>query len=327
MSCAAARSIAVKLYAETRLGRDPASEREEALAAQDETFGGPLPTYLERRRERLRPRSLVEKRRHLLVNANPLHRLPLAKTGRRDIARLIAEIGVSSGPGAANDTLKDISAYLAWCMREGLVDVNAAAGANRFPHRSRERALTDDEIVRIWQATADDSDYSALVQLLGLTGARRRELGDLRWDELDLDAGRITLPPERTKTGKPFVIPLSPPALAILKARRVERSRLRCPWGTAWAAGKAALDKRSGTSGWRLHDWRRTLSTRLHEDLNGAPHLVEAILGHAIGGGGISSVYNRSTYFDERRRLLCQWADHLLAIAEGRESKIVILRA
>lgn len=315
-----ARATASRFYARVKLGQDPSAVKEAALAAQDETVGATIDGYLERQRERLRPRSFDGTRRHLLTHAKPLHHLPLTAVDRRAIARLIAGLGVSRGPSAANDTLKDLCALYAWAVREGLADTNPAAGANRFPERSRERTLSDAEISAVWRATASDDPYSALVRLLMLTGARREELGALRWDEVDLDARTISLPPARTKNNRPHVIPLSDRAFAIVDAQPRDSEHVFGPGGfSSWSRGKADLDARSGTAGWRLHDLRRTLSTRLHEDLLQPPHLIEATLGHAIGG--IASVYNRSSYISERRRVLEMWSEHLASIVEGRPAK------
>ena len=219
-----------------------------------------------------------------------------------------------------------MSAAFAWLCREGLIDppVNPAAFTNRFEQKSRERSLTDDEIRAVWTATADVAvdPYCALVRLLMLLGCRRQELGLLRWSEIDLAAATISLAPARTKNARAFVIPLSWPALSILDQapRRDDDDFVfggACGF-TGWSRNKASLDKRSGTSGWRLHDLRRTLSTRLHEDLLQPPHLIEATLGHAISG--ISGVYNRAQYLNERRRVLDLWAEHLLSlVGEGRE--------
>jgi integrase len=318
-----ARAAASKLYAKTRLGEDPATKEE--AAPGDTTIGEAIALYLARQAGLLRPRSLVELRRHLLVHAAPLHRLPLAQVDRRAIAALLARLGVSSGPIAANAERASLSAFFAWCCREGLIDVNPAVNTNRFPAPAREHVLSDDEIVRIWRATAGGSPHDAIVRLLMLLGCRRQEIGLLRWDELD-DVGTICLPPARTKSARPHVIPASAPAIEILRAQPRNGEYVFGARGfKSWSEAKAKLDKRSGTSGWRLHDLRRVISTRLHEDLNAAPHLVEAILGHAQPG--VAGIYNKSHYINERRRVLDMWAAHLAAIVEGRPAKVVALRS
>lgn len=56
-----------------------------------------------------------------------------------------------------------------------------------------------------------------------LTGARRNEIVELQWREVDLERRRLVLPPARTKMGnlnRPRIIVLSPPAAAILEKRK-----------------------------------------------------------------------------------------------------------
>ena len=60
------------------------------------------------------------------------------------------------------------------------------------------------------------------------------------------------------------------------------------PRGTIGLAAYALHD-------WGLHDFRRTLSTRLN-DAGIDPHVVEAILGHAGAKRGVAGVYNRASY-------------------------------
>jgi integrase len=163
--------------------------------------------------------------------------------------------------------------------------------------------------------------------LLLLLGLRRQEIGGLAWAELDLDAGLITLPPARTKNGRTHVIPLPALAIEILEAQ--PRGPGEHVFGKngfkSWSRGKALLDQHSDVREWRLHDLRRVVSTKLHEDLLQPPHLIEAILGHVQPG--VASVYNKSLYLAERRRVLDMWAEHLTAIVERRQSKVVALAA
>src|SRR5262249_26348585 len=156
----------------------------------------------------------------------------------------------------------------------------------------------DDELRAILTALGDDQ-FGAIVWLLALTGQRRSEIGSLRWSEVDLfrDAGPlIRLPGERVKNGQPHSVPLSPPALAILKAqpRRLEADGsprdLIFGFGRGgfsdWSKAKIALDQRiagTGVRPWRFHDLRRTMSTVMHDRLGIMPHIVEAVLNHTGG--------------------------------------------
>ena len=325
LSAPAARAMAVTVYAKVKLGHDPAGEKDKAAAVQGDTFEATLQPYLARQRQRLRPRSMVEITRRLVVNAGSLHRMPLTAIGRRDIAKLAARLSATSGPVTANCTIASLSAFFAYCVRDGLCDANPAAFVNKLPQAARERVLSLDELAKVWRATEGDDSYSTIVKLLLLLGCRRQEIGALTWKEIDLDAALIRLPSERVKNGRAREIPLSAPALEILASLepRGDRGFVFGRRGfTNWAGAKAALDRRAQlATPWVLHDLRRAISTHLN-NLGVAPHVVESILGHHVGG--VASVYNKAGYVSERRKALDRWA----AIVEGRESsKVVALRA
>jgi integrase len=145
------------------------------------------------------------------------------------------------------------------------------------------------------------------------------------------------LPVARTKSKREFVVPLSPAALEILKRRRAQVPADnpmvfgRSGHGfTNWSNQKLWLNQRLVAAGtpvpdWDVHDFRRSVSTSLHEDFGIPPHIVECILGHVIPGVG--GIYNRAAYIDDRRRALDKWADYLLAAVTGerREAQIYTL--
>ena len=58
-----------------------------------------------------------------------------------------------------------------------------------------------------------------VVRLLLLTACRRDEIVELPWREVDFVNRRLVIPGERMKNGEVHEVPLSPQALAILKAR------------------------------------------------------------------------------------------------------------
>jgi integrase len=321
------------MHARVKLGQDPAGAKAEAVARSSETFGSVLGIFLARQAERLRPKSYAEVERHLRVQSKALHGSPLAQIDRRAVARLLAEIGGASGPYAANRARASLMTFFSWAMREGLIDSNVVIATNKNAEgRGRERVLTDLEVAAVWAATAGADQYSAIVRLLLLTASRRDEIGGMRWAEVDLDRALISLPGERVKNGRPFNIPLSPSALAILEAqpRRPDRDFVfgRGQGGfSGWSKSKAELDARAQIAQWRLHDLRRTASTIMHDRLGVQPHIVEAVPGHVSGHkAGVAGVYNKAAYSAEKGAALALWAEHLASIVEGRPAKIVALR-
>ena len=331
-----ARDKAAKLYAQVKLGHDPAGQKIESRVRATETFGHLSRPYLAHKKAALRPRSYVEVERHLLTHAKRLHGLQMTSIDRRTIAALLTEIATDSGPTAANHVRSSLSAFFAWAMRDGLAEANPAIGTNQAVEKgSRERVLNKSELRSIWNALDNDA-YGTIVKLLALTAQRREEIGGLRRSEVNLDKAVISLPAERTKNKKPNDTPLSPAALAILK-EWLQRSEGEYLFGRSgyqcWSDSKKLLDRQIAAAGkpipnWVLHDLRRTFSTVAHDELGIAPHIVEACLNH-VGGhrAGVAGTYNRATYAKEKAIALTRWAEHLAAIIEGTGSKIIAMPA
>jgi integrase len=338
-----ARKLATQLYAKTKLGLDPAGDKLEHQARTAETFEAAAELFLARQKIRLRPQAYAPVARHLLVNAKPLHRLPLAKVDRRAIAALLTKTATAVSGASTNRLRTTLSSFFAWGIRDGLIENNPVVGTEARDEKSRDRMLTDSEVAEIWTALQDDA-YGAIVRLLILTGARRAEIGVLRWSEVDLEQGLITLPGERTKNGRPHVIVLSQPAIEVLRTRPSDREFvLGRGWNGfhSWANSKNALDQRILEAckaravgvdvvpmpAWTLHDFRRYLSTTMHERLGIPPHIVESVLGHIGHQAGVAGRYNKSLYIAEKAQAMARWAEHVMSIVEGRTSKVVPLHA
>jgi integrase len=119
-----------------------------------------------------------------------------------------------------------LSAMFRWGMGEGLCDHNPVIGTHdpAAGSKSRERVLDDSESKAVYDACPDD-DFGRIVKVLQFTGLRRDEAGGLRWDELNFDAGLLTIPGTRTKNHRTFVLPLPERVLNIL---RLVPRRERC---------------------------------------------------------------------------------------------------
>jgi len=70
------------------------------------------------------------------------------------------------------------------------------------------------------------------------------------------------------------------------------------------------------------------MATCMAEDLQVAPHIIEAVLGHVGHKHGVHGIYNRAGYPVQMRQALTAWGDHLLGIVGERPAtdKVVQLR-
>jgi integrase len=187
---------------------------------------------------------------------------------------------------------------------------------------TRERVLSDEELLAVWRASEVKGAFGKAVQLLILTGLRREEVGRLKWSEVNVAAGAITLSGERTKNGKPHLVPLSPAALALLQGMPRICEYVFTMNGsqpiTSWSRVKVDLDELSEVTGWRTHDIRRTVVTGLQR-LGANLQTIEAVLKHVTGSrSGVVGVYQRHSFTDEKRAALEAWGAYVMALVEGR---------
>jgi integrase len=324
-----AKATAKDIMARVRLGEDPAGEKAKAKhRAETESFGALLPAFLKRKALELKPRSLRETERYLMVTAASWHGRAMADIGLREIAARLLEVAEQSGPAACKRFRSNLSDFWRWALCEGFVESNVVSSTQvPVQNAPRERCPDESELVQIWKGAEQcGGQYGSIVQALMLTGMRRQEVGGLRWDEVDLDKGTITIPGERNKSGSVFVTAISAPLKEIIE-KQPRDSEFVFGDFQGWTNGKRMLDKLVKIEAWTLHDLRRSVSTSLHETLHIQPHIIEAILNHRIAG--VAGIYNRSQYIEEKRRALSRWADHLQAAVEGRQaaSNVVALKA
>lgn len=326
----AARRAAKRMLGAVALDRDPAAEKAAAKAKARHTMAAILPRFLERQRARVRPRSMPAIELHMKRWA-PLHSIPMHLITRRDVAARLGEIESEFGPNPARGARVALSAFFAWAMREGLCEANPVIATNNLPPvKARERVLSDAELVAIWHGCEGLGDFGSIVRLLMLTGCRRDEIAELRWSEVDGDT--LRLPGERTKNGRPLVLPLPGLGLDVLKSvpRREGRDRLFGKAAEAgfrnWTFAKDRLDAKIKLDPWRLHDLRRTFASGLAR-LGVEIATIEQCLNHRSGTfAGIVGVYQHHDFLAEKRRAMGLWNDHIGALVRGTERKILSLR-
>jgi integrase len=259
---------------------------------------------------------------------------PITEISRRDVRDLIDGITDRGAPVMARRVHSRLHRLFAWCVGRDIITVNPMVGLPKpGSETSRDRVLVDGEVVEVWNGAASlGAPFGSAHQLLILTGARREEIGGLRWSEIDGDT--IKLKGERTKNGEAHDIPLSAPARALLASvpRIAGSDFVFTSTGekpiAAWSNAKLKLDALVTIEPWRVHDLRRTVATGLQK-LGVNLQTVEAILGHTGGSrAGIVGVYQRHTYSDEKRSALEAWGAHVIALIEGRAvGKVVPLRS
>jgi integrase len=332
-----ARKIAAELNSKVTLGHDPAAEKRERIEDAADTFGQLVKDYIAAQESRLTPNMVLDLRRYLTVYAAPLHRLPVKKIDLKVLAALLDDFakgkGLNTGRQRKGTTVNRmrsaLSACFQWAMKKGRAESNPVLLTEQLNEITRDRVLSPDEIKIVWD-TVGDGDYGTIVRLLILTGQRRDEIAELRWDEVKLDPSVIALPASRVKNDLPHDVPMSPVARSIIAARPRNGDLVFAPvmsWSRRKLRLDAAITEKLGRPmvPWTLHDLRRTAATGM-ADIGIQPHVVEAVLNHISGSKrGVAGIYNRSTYSAERKIALKKWAERVMAIVNDAPSNVTPL--
>jgi integrase len=158
-----------------------------------------------------------------------------------------------------------------------------------------------------------DGAASRALQFTILTACRTSEVLNMTFDEFDLDRAVWTIPAKRMKMAKPHDVPLSDPAIDILRRQRGERGDnphvfpgrpMRALSTMAMAMMLRRLDTPVTVHGFRssFRDWAAE---------QGVPFdLAEASLAHAIGSN-VTRSYLRTSMLELRRPIMAKWAKFL----------------
>ena len=196
------------------------------------------------------------------------------------------------------------------------------------------QSLNEDEIVAVWRgASAIGGPFGGLVKMGLLTGLRRGELAAMRWDWVDRQSLRITVPGKVMKNGREHAAPIT--SLVATTARRNPRPRRRAgvPERTSPRRRDAdvglvemitRLRQTSGVKGVGLHDLRRTYRSALAE-LGVREEIAEAMIAHRRSG--LVARYNRAELWGQRREAaekLDAWLSALVKRTDGGEAANVV---
>lgn len=200
--------------------------------------------------------------------------------------------------------------------------------------RSRDHYYTVDEAASLWVAAGSMGRRGALVRFILLTACRRIEAQLVEWDHIVFDDPVVgpywQQPAHLTKTYSPHRVPLSPPAVALLRwlpprksksfgeAKLIFAGEGNRPVG-GWTDIRRKVLELAGVGDGTLHDIRRTVVSTLG-DRGFDPQVVDTLLNHAAATtmGGVMGVYQRSDFWAQRRRAIEAWSDLLMERVHAR---------
>ncbi len=196
----------------------------------------------------------------------------LADITKQEVLLLHSKIGKKNGHYMANRILALVHCLFGKAEEWGYFEGgNPARGVKKFREKTRERYLHGEEMTRFFEALdeVEDEDIRDFVFLALLTGARRNNILEMRFEQLDLSGVSPMWTIPDTKGGRPLVVPLLPEAVEIVKRRRAEDAKASWVFpgpgrSGHWEDPKRAwhrLLEKAEIKGLRIHDLRRTLGS------------------------------------------------------------------
>jgi integrase len=297
-------------------------------AARDVTFGNLIGRFLDdgckRNGDPVRPSTARMHRLVLEQIAAPLHHKPVVELKRARIAELLHSVKQERGSASAALTRNVLGRFFGWMVSIDAIETSPVTHSQIYKAGRRSRVLNDGEIAAIWGLDSEADAFVSVLRLCLLTGARRAEIGGLRWSEIDGDIW--SLPSSRAKNHRALKLPL--PAAALAEIQRQPRilgqdhvfGRGAASGFTDWSRAKERLDRRLGLAqSWCVHDLRRTTRTRLHQ-IGTPQEVVTRILNH--GRGPISETYDHHDYLSEMRAALDNWSNELARLVARHDVKV-----
>jgi integrase len=292
------------------------------VAPDPQTVGEWIDRWLVTIAPKIRASTLRDYRNGLGRVKDRLGRIRLQALRPLDVEELYASLladGHRYGGGLSAKTVRNVHIALRRCLadaeRFGLVQRNVAALVKPPTPQRPELSTWDAAEMRAFLSAMQGDRNEAAYRLIATTGMRRGEALGLRWSDVDLDAGRVTInralsvidgelvwsQPKTARSRRN--VSLDPETVSTLKTHRASQLRERLAAGDAWADGDlvfcdalggalhpdrftrafGSAAKRAGVKQIRLHDLRHTWAT-LALQAGVHPKVVSERLGHATTG-------------------------------------------
>ena len=302
-----ARNQARALLGDVARGIDPAEKRRAARergARPVATFGELCDLYFAEGVAHKKPRTIssdkTRARLHLIPTLGKKH---VDEISRGDVEKLLNDVIAgrtvckpekrrggrvpTGGRGVGAQCVALVSTILQFAIGRGLLADNPARGIKKPPVRKLQRFLTFDELSKLANALELEEGGSvhpvAAIRLLALTGCRRGEIVNLKWQDVDLQRRLLHLRDSKTREKAVY---LSPAAVEILARLPVYRgnpfviARLHTPKPSG-AVNRTweRVRRRAGLPDVRLHDLRHTFASVGAGASIGLP-VIGKLLGH-----------------------------------------------
>lgn len=259
---------------------------------------------------------------------------PLASIKPGELMAAVKKIEARGAGELAARVLQRVKAVYRWAVTHERIESNPmldlVPSEILKPREVQHRAAMADrdlpEFLRKLDDYEGDVQTVQALRLVLLTATRPGEVRGARWPEFDLDAALWIIPAERMKMRHEHRVPLSPQAVAVLRTMQPHSDGgglvFPSPSYRSKPLSENTLNSALARMGFKgsatAHGFRALFSTVANE-CGWNPDVIERQLAHKERNK-VRAAYHRSTYTQERAKLMQWWADYL----DGRKAGNVV---
>lgn len=258
---------------------------------------------------------------------------PLVAIKPAEVMRAVQKIEARGAGDQAGRVLQRVKSIYRWAVTHGRIETSPMdslmPGEILKPREVKHRAALSDRdlpdfLAKLNAYNGDPTTANAL-RLLILTATRPGEVRGARWSEIDMDAALWIIPAERMKMKVEHRVPLSRQALQVLQAMSQISGDRELVFPSPTYRSKPLSEntfngalRRMGYPDATAHGFRSLFSTVTNEHDRTLGDVVERALAHQ-DRNKVRAAYLRSTFLNDRVRLMQWWADYLDAKRTGAE--------
>ncbi|NPE59302.1 tyrosine-type recombinase/integrase [Dickeya dadantii] len=256
--------------------------------------------------------------------------LPITQLTARHFITALEPIQASGKLETVKRVSQRINEVMDYAVNSGLIPANPAAKIRKAfqtpvkTHMPTIRPEALPGLMKTLSVASIELQTRLLIEWQLLTVARPAEAAETRWSEIDLTQNTWTIPAGRMKMRREHVIPLPPQALAILEAMKPISGHREYLFPSAKdpkqpmnsQTANAAL-RRMGYKGVLVSHGLRAIFSTAANEAGFPPDVIEAALAH-VDTNEVRRAYNRSTYLEQRKVLMCWWGEFVETAATGK---------
>lgn len=274
--------------------------------------------------------SSITQWRTVMSRVQILNDVVMEKIIESDITDIMAKADNSGAKSIAAGLLQRTKMIFKWAKKEGYIPHDPVRDLERsYKIKPVERYLSPSELKHLFHSMANDNHTLALektvVYSLVVLLTRKEELLRLKWQDVDLETGRVVLRETKSINNFTLIIPqqvitlwsklkqLNPISEYVFATKKSHYNSLSLRRDLNWMIDNYKMTK------FTPHDFRRTGMTILAEQ--GYRHeVIDSALAHVQTG--LKKHYQKSNLLEERRKLLQDWADYINSLLEQQNQPI-----